>query len=166
MTNVVLIGAGDKYALNETGGAESVSFAPEGTISGTAITVDQMPSHTHTQKSCDTQGAHTHGRGTQNITGTAGWDTWADTPSGAFLQNGGDKRAGAKSDGNAWGSNVKLDAASNWSGATDSKGGHSHTITLNDAGSGQAHDHTFTGTEATIDTMMPYKAVYIWERTG
>ena len=159
----VLVAASDGY-VGQEGGSDTVTFTPEGTIEGTAITVEQMPSHTHTQASCDTQGAHTHNRGTQNITGTAGWHAWADTPSGALLKNGGNQRAGAKSDSGAWGSNVKLNAASNWSGATDSKGGHSHTITLNDAGSGQTHDHAFTGAETTINVCQKWRGVYRWRR--
>lgn len=47
---------------------------------------------------------------------------------------------------------------------------HTHTATLTgtigNAGSGGAHNHTFTGTEATIDTMPPYTTVYGWLRTA
>lgn len=87
--------------------------------------------------------AHTHTRGTMNITGTFGFDCWADTPSGAFLKNGGDTRKGSDYNANAWGSNVKFDAAGNWSGSTSSVGG------------GEAHNN-----------MPPYEAAYCWKRTG
>ena len=33
-------------------------------------------------------------------------------------------------------------------------------------GGGKSHSHGFTGTSATIATMPPYRAVYIWERTA
>lgn len=33
-------------------------------------------------------------------------------------------------------------------------------------GGGKSHSHSFTGTSATIATMPPYRAVYIWERTA
>ena len=36
----------------------------------------------------------------------------------------------------------------------------------NDTGGGKSHNHSFTGTSATIATMPPYRAVYIWERTA
>lgn len=39
---------------------------------------------------------------------------------------------------------------------------HTHTS----VGGGQAHTHDFTGTAAEIQTMPPYTAVYIWERTA
>jgi len=35
-----------------------------------------------------------------------------------------------------------------------------------DTGGGKSHNHSFTGTSATIATMPPYRAVYIWERTA
>lgn len=34
------------------------------------------------------------------------------------------------------------------------------------AGSGNAHDHSFTGSTVTVDTMPPYLAVYCWKRTA
>lgn len=34
-----------------------------------------------------------------------------------------------------------------------------------ETGGGGSHTHAFTGTETSIDTMPPFKAVYIWERT-
>lgn len=46
LTNKFLIGAGGSYALGAEGG--STSYTPAGTNTGTAITVDQMPSHSHT----------------------------------------------------------------------------------------------------------------------
>lgn len=33
-------------------------------------------------------------------------------------------------------------------------------------GGGKAHTHTFTGTSATINTMPPYLAVYVWKRVA
>lgn len=38
--------------------------------------------------------------------------------------------------------------------------------TTGSKGSGAAHDHSFTGTEATISTMPPYLAVNVWKRTA
>ena len=40
------------------------------------------------------------------------------------------------------------------------------THTTSSAGGGGSHSHGFTGTSATIATMPPYRAVYIWERTA
>jgi hypothetical protein len=52
---------------------------------------------------------------------------------------------------------------------TGATGGNSNNTA--NSGSGGAHDHgftnpTFTGTAATIDTMPPYLAVYVWQRTA
>ena len=42
-----LLGAGGSYALASTGGAESTTYTPAGSISGTALSVSQIPSHSH-----------------------------------------------------------------------------------------------------------------------
>ena len=42
-----LVGAGNSYSVNGTGGASSVSFTPRGSNTGTALTVKQIPSHGH-----------------------------------------------------------------------------------------------------------------------
>lgn len=44
-----------------------------------------------------------------------------------------------------------------------SNGGY---ITSGSTGGGGNHNHPFTGTQATINTMPPYVAVNIWERTA
>ena len=47
LENRFLLGAGSDYSNGATGGADSVSYTPEGTNTGTAITKAQMPSHSH-----------------------------------------------------------------------------------------------------------------------
>lgn len=42
-----LVGAGNSYSVNGTGGASSVSFTPSGSNTGTALNIYQMPSHSH-----------------------------------------------------------------------------------------------------------------------
>ena len=42
-----LIGAGNSYSVNGTGGASSVNITPSGNNSGTALNIYQMPSHSH-----------------------------------------------------------------------------------------------------------------------
>lgn len=42
-----LVGAGNSYSVNGTGGASSVNITPSGNNSGTALNIDQMPSHSH-----------------------------------------------------------------------------------------------------------------------
>lgn len=42
-----LLGAGDTYSANATGGAASVSYTPAGTVGGHTLTVTEIPSHNH-----------------------------------------------------------------------------------------------------------------------
>lgn len=47
---------------------------------------------------------------------------------------------------------------------------HTHSVTaagtIGNTGSGSAHNHSFSGTTAIINTMPPYLSVYIWKRTA
>lgn len=57
------------------------------------------------------------------------------------------------------------------SGTTDGVNqGHTHSVTaegtISSTGGGESHNHGFTGTAATIATMPPYLAVYMWKRTA
>ena len=68
----------DKFLLpstvaqaGQTGGSLNLSIpgvTVNGTVGETVLTVEQMPAHTHTGSS-STAGAHTHTRGTMEITG-------------------------------------------------------------------------------------------------
>lgn len=42
-----LVSAGTGYTVNTTGGSTTTSYTPAGTNAGTAISIDQMPSHGH-----------------------------------------------------------------------------------------------------------------------
>ena len=130
-----LLAAGSSYAAGSTGGAASV------TSGGTALTVAQMPAHSHTVN------AHSHGPT------TSGWRFLAYNYSTVNAGVGetivtagtGSKVAPTVSNtGVDWGG---IGATGNASPATDSKG------------SGSAHTHT-------VDTMPPYLTVYMWQRTA
>ena len=47
LTDRFLIGAGNSYSANDTGGASSVNITPSGNNSGTALNINQMPPHSH-----------------------------------------------------------------------------------------------------------------------
>lgn len=170
VTDVVLVGAGNKYAVGATGGAESVSYTPGGTIGGTAITADQMPSHTHSQKSCDSQGGHTHyALSAHENTGFLAYNNNLSETSNAQRVRVSTTITGSAYRyviGGAVGATTADGSCLTFASYTQSAGSHSHSISLNNTGGGKTHNHSFTGTEATIATMMPYKAVYIWERTA
>lgn len=153
-----LLACGDTYSNADTGGASTVT-----------LTTDQIPSHNHSASS-DSTGAHTHARGKMEIKGAASWQangiysgSWgyatADNDvSGALTLSktakyGGIGDSGADSPKN--GIQINFQASKNWTGATESKGDHTHTITVNANGGGQAHDN-----------MPPYLAVNIWKRTA
>lgn len=116
---------GGDSATTTTGGAESVTLA-----------VANMPTHSHTV-STSWSGAHQHERGSMDITG--GWSQGDDgvalSSYGAFYA-GGSSGGGAQND--SVGRRMEFRASRTWSGATTENGSHTHTVTINNTGSGQA----------------------------
>lgn len=144
-----LVAAGATYAQGDTGGSDT--FTPTGTIAEHILTTAEVPAHTHT-------------RGTMNITGgLSGVDgagnmaySWGFKPqtNGAFsvaqtlaTYN---KYGGAYSV--AAGQNAVFNAANAWTGETSSVGGNG------------GHTHNFVGTTQT--NLPPYLAVYMWQRVA
>lgn len=133
----------------KTGGSLSLrvpGVTVNGTVGETVLTVDQIPSHSHTG-STSTAGSHAHGRGTMNITGQIPTSSWALQPSGAFYvvsrgeQDGdGDGRQGQV---------MNFDASRTWTGYTSYDGTHSHSMNLNNTGGGKGHTHTITSSSET-----------------
>lgn len=143
----VLIGANSNYTVGSIGG----SFTH-------TLTVDEIPGHSHTGTSNNT-GAHTHTRGTMNITGTvrchADGSIAQNGATGAFYNPGGGGRNIDTGGGNSNGAGFNFDASRAWTGETSSSGGHSHTITVSNTGGGKAHS-----------LMQPYLAVHMWKRVA
>lgn len=143
-----LLACGDTYDNGSTGGASTVTLA-----------TTQIPAHKHTASS-DSKGAHTHGRGTMDIKGTwqigsGGSPLAVRAHSGAIYNVNTNAGSGASGTGGTGGDKFGLQASKNWSGATESKGDHTHTITVDNAGGGQAHNN-----------MPPYLAVNVWKRVA
>lgn len=138
--NRFLVAAGSSYTAGGTGGAASVSYTPKGTNAGTAITAAQMPKHRHVVKLWNNAGTKANAKTTSNYgAGTT------DATSGLM---------------GTWGS---------WQTSTFqvAQSGYGDQAGLSDvAGNGATHTHTFTGTAATINTVPPYYAVYMWRRTA
>lgn len=104
-----------KYSVGATGGSETVT-----------LTIAQTP-------------AHTHARGTMNITGSFPIHYNASTPSGAFAL---DTYGTRSKNGTDWdGYKVSFDASRSWEGETSSVGG------------GKPHNN-----------MPPYEVAYCWKR--
>lgn len=94
----------------------------------------------HGNKNTTTNGAHTHTRGSMEITGGfAVDDSVIDSnykPQGSFFTDGARNNYDARStlDGNGW--NLKFAASRTWSGATSTSGDHAHTVNIG------SHNHT------------------------
>lgn len=102
-----LLSAGASHSAGSTGGNESVSYTPSGTVNGHTLTIAEMPSHTHTQN------AHHH------------------ATDGHVNYNTGYTADSAKGSGYRWGtskvSNTKDATATNKN--TGGGGSHSHGFT-------------------------------------
>ena len=136
----MILAAGSTYTAGNTGGSATKILA-----------IENMPPHNH---SCDTQGNHTHTRGSMNITGSfRSYDVGDREPaSGAFSDH---IYTGTKvSSGNmGYDTSVTLNAANGWGGETAANGRHAHTI----GNSGNGKD---------FDIMPPYIVAYVWRRTA
>lgn len=138
-----LLTAGDNYSAGSQGGSATHTH----TTGSHTLTVAETPAHTHT-------------KGTMNITGSwrmigdsnnAGVDAVA-SGSGAITPiNGTGSGSAVQASGWTCALGFDLNAANNWTGETSSVGG------------GAAHNHGNTGTTSSLP---PYKVVYAWERTA
>lgn len=145
----------DKFLLpstvaqaGQTGGSLNLSIpgvTVNGTVGETVLTVDQIPSHSHTG-STSTAGSHSHTRGSMNITGFFGADDRAArlTDGAFYSMNDASQNTSAEGgDGRPWW-RFLFDASRTWSGSTSESGSHSHSITMGSTGGGRGHTHTIT----------------------
>ena len=134
----MIIAAGSSFTAGTTGGSTAKT-----------LSVQNMPYHNH---SCDTQGGHTHTKGSMNITGAIHGENETYWTEGAFTCSGGGP---SNNTGDNAGNNndVYFDASRNWYGETSGNGWHSHNIGYN--GNGLA-----------FDVMNPYIVAYVWRRTA
>lgn len=145
----------DKFLLpstvaqaGQTGGSLNLSIpgvTVNGTVGETVLTVDQIPSHSHTG-STSTAGSHSHTRGSMNITGFFGADDRAArlTDGAFYSKNDASQNTSAEGgDGRPWW-RLLFDASRTWSGSTSESGSHSHSITMGSTGGGRGHTHTIT----------------------
>lgn len=136
----------DKFLLpstvaqaGQTGGSLNLSIpgvTVNGTVGETVLTVEQMPAHTHTGSS-STAGAHTHTRGTMEITGAIPVDDHKIRyVEGAFYQNGNYSNCDNRDSEND-SPRASFAASRTWSGETSSGGGQGHTHTITSSSEAQ-----------------------------
>lgn len=112
-----------------------------GTIGGTALTVAQLPPHTHGGSTAPA-GNHAHTRGSMNITGEFGGLEHYDSvvATGCFYKSRLGVIGTKGSDEDNWA--IGMDASRSWSGETSYNGQHQHGLSIQNTGSGQTHTHT------------------------
>ena len=163
-----LVGVGNNgistYTVGTTGGSETISYTPGGTIGSTGLTISQIPSHSH---SYDRPAANTD----------LHYLTIAEMPSHSHdvLIYAGGYTSTTAIQGMDKGSGMKVLGGGTDYGIrnTGGGGGHSHPISTTFTYTGAAgngttsdgHTHSFTGTAASISTLQPYITVYMYKRT-
>ena len=145
--------------VSKTGGSKSNSYTPSGSIGSTGLTIDQIPSHTHTY---DKANANTDPHKL----------TIEETPNELIRYFYADE--GVWSLG-TWSYHGAGHAATmrNQTGYGDYNKGHTHPISTTSTPTGAAgkgttsdgHTHTFTGTATTLNNLQPYITVYMYRRT-
>lgn len=148
-----LLASGDNYSLASIGGEATHS-----------LTVEEMPSHTHSASTNNT-GEHSHSRGSMEITGTLGHPISRNTEAryGGFSYVQSAFQASNKtthigyysntSSNSSYAHDVNFYASRSWGGATSTNGSHAHTVTVGNTGNSNNHNN-----------MPPYLAVNIWKR--
>lgn len=145
-----LLCCGTTYTAGSAGGSATHTHTIADNTNSTAISINQMPAHTHT-------------RGTMNITGR--WEiNGSDNNGGIDAECTGSGAIAAFNKSQAVCSTVNgswngtggfnFDASRNWTGATSSVGG------------GQGHSHSINITTDNTNNMPPYLAIYVFKRTA
>ena len=133
----MIVAAGSSFTAGTTGGSIVKT-----------LSVENMPYHNH---SCDTQGGHTHTRGSMNIVGSF-TSTDDNSQDGAFYF-GGYPPGISGSGGVGQERLVGFDASRAWYGETSGNGWHQHNI-------------GYKGNGSAFDVMNPYIVAYVWRRTA
>ena len=143
LRNRFVVGAGDTYAVDATGGADSVTLSES-----------QIPGHTHSfSATTASDGAHTHtastasaGSHTHTFSGTTS-TTGAHTHTVAAGNSGGADNiittGNSRSNDTSYTTSSAGDHSHTFSGTTGSDGAHTHSVTVDSAG---AHTHSVSGT--------------------
>ena len=125
------------------------------------MTADNIPSHTHTG-STNSTGAHTHSRGSWNITGSVTSNVLgrhsSDTSTDGALYKTNGSWSGKDHHGGAC---IQLTMNANWVsdwGQCASSGSHTHT--------GSSSDDKTNASPTSFSIVQPYISAFIWRRTA
>lgn len=170
VSGAVTVGGSVAFTTAFSSATATTTVTQSGSVGGTALTIAQMPSHTHgpgtLAGAAASAGAHTHGPGTLGgVANSAGahshnfnLNSGGTSPSfSAVISQINESTTYGSAPGNQ--TFRVLSIATNGAhthtvdvnaGATASGGAHAHTVdvnsgTTNSAGSGGAHDHSFAG---------------------
>lgn len=168
-----LLASSSSYTAGNSYGSMTKTLAVANIPSHThGFTTGSAGSHNHSA-STGSAGNHSHTRGNMNITGTFyGYDNgYTNTMrgDGRVFKGSGNAGRQSSSNGSARDANyiMSFDASQNWSGATNTTGAHTHSVTVNSNG---AHTHTGTtngtGSGTAINIMPESIAVNVWQRTA
>lgn len=128
LRNRFVVGAGDTYAVDATGGADTVSLSSS-----------EIPSHTHTfSATTNSAGSHSHS-GSTTSAGSHNHNPTASSAQGFLYTNGGasNQVASLTAGGGAFSDGVATTSVTNTGGL------HSHSLSVSSAGS---HSHSVSGT--------------------
>lgn len=154
-----LLAGGDTYAIGTQGGDYSTLVQLSGNIDGHALTVDEIPSHSHTYEAPPTYTndtsltqlqipSHSHNITIDEpVTGNFKTSTTGDTVTGVITSTSMTRTSTTVGEGQPHNHSIT-----------------SYTDTTENTGNGQAHTHTFTGVTDMVDIMPPYLAVNMWVR--
>lgn len=139
---VAISGSCGKYVYNAEQGSVRLPKIGNSIIQGTSLESELgelieagLPSITHTHSgTTSTAGAHTHTRGTMDITGSFtstgdGAALWQPANyAGAFYASGSDAPISTAAKGRSGKKTINFNASRNWTGSTSSNGNHTHTF--------------------------------------
>ena len=160
--------------LGQAGGSKTISYTPSGSIGSTGLTINQIPSHTHSishthttpqtttttmSLTAQSAGNHNHVLAFGAISGNSrGFSTWGDTygydSTGATATGYG----GAHTHSVTGSVTVPVMTTNSISTSTSGAAGKGTTS--------DGHTHSFTGSAATLNNLQPYITVYMWKRTN
>ena len=158
----------DFDTVEETGGAKSHSYTPAGSNTAVTLTAAQcgVPAHSHGLNSHKHSFSATSGSGRTNAGGYVyfGGNQGAVPNTFDIIVGRYGDAANSYTAGNGSVQGMGLNHCHDISGTTGAASGSTENNSAKNATS--SHNHTFSGTAATMSHMQPYITCYMWKRTA